>query len=211
MKTRKALGVVRWALGVLILAVAATSGAQTHSDENYGSLFPKGFKNPAVDRTARAVGDLLTVVVSEVATSNVAASTNASKKDSNNVKAPLIGALKIPLIKQIIGDLSTSADSTVSGQGTSSNSSNLTARVAVIVKEVLPNGNMVVEGTRWVKVNREETNITFSGIVRRDDIRADNTILSQDVAEAKITNISKGLIAERQRKGIITRILDWLF
>lgn len=211
MRQRKALGVGRWALGAGLLVLAASAGAQARSDENFGSLFPKSFKNPMVDRTARNVGDLLTVVVSEVATSNVAASTNATKKDSNNVNLPLVSALKIPLIKQIIGDLSTSADSTVSGQGTSSNSSTLTARVAVIVKEILPNGNMIIEGTRWVKVNREETNITFSGIVRRDDVRADNTVLSQNVAEAKITNISKGLIAERQRKGIITRILDWLF
>lgn len=164
-----------------------------------------------VDRTARNVGDILTVVVIESASSNVAASTNATKKDSNKVTAPFVGALKVPLLKDIIGDLSTGADSSVSGTGTSTNSSRLTARISVLVKEVYPNGNMLVEGTRWIKVNREETNITFSGIVRRDDILADNSILSENVAEAKITNVSKGLIARRQRAGILTRILEWLF
>jgi flagellar L-ring protein precursor FlgH len=195
-----------------LLAMAGLAAAQANSEENFGSLVPvKDFRNPVVDRTARNVGDILTVVVSEVATSNVAASTNATKKEANNVTAPLIGALKIPLIKQIIGDLSTGADSTVNGSGTSTNSSQLSAKVAVIVKQVLPNGNMVIEGTRWVKVNREETNITFTGIVRRDDVRADNTVASANVAEARITNVSKGLIAERQRKGFITKLLDWLF
>lgn len=70
---------------------------------------------------------------------------------------------------------------------------------------------MVVEGTRVIKVNKEEQMITFTGIVREDDVLADNTVLSERVAEAKITNLGKGLAADRQRRGIITRILDWLF
>jgi flagellar L-ring protein FlgH len=197
---------------ISLLLAAGFAAAQANSEDNYGSLVPsKDFKNPLVDRTARNVGDILTVVISEVATSNVAASTNATKKEANNVSLPVIGALKLPLVRQIIGSLSTSGDSNVSGAGSSTNSSNLSARVAVIVKQVLPNGNMIIEGTRWVKVNREETNITFTGIVRRDDVKADNTVASSNVADAKITNVSKGLIAERQRKGFITKLLDWLF
>jgi flagellar L-ring protein FlgH len=199
-------------LTISLLLAAGFAAAQANSEDNFGSLVPaNNFKNPLLDRTARNVGDILTVVISEVATSNVAASTNATKKEANNVSLPVIGALKLPLVRQIIGSLSTSGDSNVSGAGNSSNSSNLSARVAVIVKQVLPNGNMVIEGTRWVKVNREETNITFTGIVRRDDVKADNTVASSNVADAKITNVSKGLIAERQRKGFITKLLDWLF
>lgn len=192
-------------------ALVALAWGQTRAADNFGSLFPPDYHNPMVDRTARNVGDILTVVVSETSSSNVAASTNATKKDSNKVTAPFISALKIPVLRQVIGDLSTGADSSVSGQGSSTNTSRLTARVAVIVKEVLPNGNMIIEGTRWVKVNKQETNITFTGIVRRDDVRADNTVFSENVAEAKITNVSKGLIAERQRRGFLTRLLDWLF
>lgn len=194
---------------VLLLGTAAFS--QTNSASNWGSLFPSNYRNPSLDRTARAVGDILTVVVVESTSSNVSASTNATKKDSNKVTAPFISALKVPLLKDIIGDLSTGADSNVSGSGSSTNSSKLSARISVIVKEVQPNGNMIVEGTRWIKVNKEETNITFTGVVRRDDVSGDNTVQSENVAEAKITNVSKGLIAERQRRGFLTRILDWLF
>lgn len=200
----------RYALALLV-ACSAAGLAQTNSSDNWGSLFPQNFKSPILSRTARCVGDILTVVVSEVTSSNVSAATNATKKDSNKVEAPFVSALKIPLLKDIIGSLSTGADSSVSGSGTSTNSSRLTARISVVVKEVLPNGNMLVEGTRWIKVNNEETNITFSGIVRRDDVNNDNTVYSEYVAEAKITNVSKGLIARRQRTGILTRILDWLF
>lgn len=209
MKQRFVVG--RWTIAFAMLALVAAAFGQANSEENFGSLVPKNYKNPVLDRTARNVGDLLTVVVSESASSNLGATTNATKKDANNVGLPIVEALNLPLIRQIIGDLSSSADSTVQGSGTTTNTSNMSARVAVIVKQVLPNGNMIVEGTRWVKVNKQETNITFTGIVRRDDVRGDNTVLSQDVAEAKITNISKGLIAERQRKGIITSLLDWLF
>lgn len=196
---------------VALFALAASVTAQTKSEENFGSLFPGKFKNPFVDRTARNVGDILMVVVSENVSSNVAASTTATKKDATSVTSSLLSSLKIPIVGKIIDNLGTGASSSVAGAGNSTNTSQLTAKVAVIVKEVMPNGNMVVEGTRWVKVNKEETNITFGGIVRRDDVRADDTVLSENVAEAKITNVSKGLIAERQRKGFITRLLDWLF
>jgi flagellar L-ring protein FlgH len=198
-----------WTAAIAVLS--ATAAAQAHSEDNNGSLFPTTYKNPLFDRTARNVGDILTVVVSEVASSNMGATTTATKKDSTAATSPLIAALKIPLVRQVIGSLSGTADSSVSGAGTSTNTSQVSAKVSVIVKQVMPNGNLVIEGVRWVKVNREETNITFTGIVRRDDVRADNTVASENVAEARITNSSKGLVAERQRKGFITRLLDWLF
>jgi flagellar L-ring protein FlgH len=206
-------------LTLALAALSASAIAQVNSADNNGSLIPQNYKNPLVDRTAKDIGDILTVVVIENATSNMGATTSATKKDSNAVTAPFVGNLNsVPLLGHILGglgtglsNLGTGANSSVSGAGSSSNTSTVTAKVAVVVKQVLPNGNLVVEGTRWVKVNKQETNITFTGIVRRDDIRPDDTIASENVAEAKITNESKGLVAERQRKGFITRLLDWLF
>jgi flagellar L-ring protein FlgH len=186
--------------------------AMAQNDE--GSLFNKGTKNPYLSRTAKDVGDILTIVVSETSSASYTATTTAAKKDDNSVaKAvlPFVSALRIPLLDQILGGLSTGASSSNSGNGATTAAGKLTARVTVTVKQVLPNGNMVIEGTRLIKVNRDEQTITFTGIVREDDIRADNTILSERVAEAKITNLGKGMVADRQRKGIITRILDWLF
>ena len=61
----------------------------------------------------------------------------------------------------------------------------MTARMAVTVREVLPNGNLVVEGTRMIKINKNDQDMTFTGIVRGDDVRADNTVLSQNVAELR--------------------------
>lgn len=188
--------------------------AMAQSEQDAGSLFNKGMKNPFLSRTAKSIGDILTIVVSETSTANYSVSTTAAKKDDNSVASavlPFISALKIPLLDQLLGGLSTGANSSNSGTGSTSQSGRLTARVTVTVKQVLPNGNMVIEGNRMIKVNKEEQQITFTGIVREDDIRADNTVLSERVAEARITNLGKGLAADRQRRGILTRILDWLF
>jgi flagellar L-ring protein precursor FlgH len=203
---------------LLLLAAATLSVsvfAQTGpTDQDAGSLFNRGQKNPYLSRTAKNVGDLLTIVVSEISNANYVLATQAAKKDDNSItKAvlPFISALKIPLLDQLLGGLSTGANSSNSGTGSTSQSGKFNARVSVIVKQVLPNGAMVVEGYRIIKVNREEQTITFTGIVREDDVRSDNTVLSERVAEAKITNLGKGLAADRQRRGILTRILDWLF
>jgi len=199
-----------WILG--LAAVSVTSIAQ--SDQDAGSLFNGGIRNPYLSRTARHVGDILTIVVSEQSAANYAVATTASKKDDNLVaKAmlPFLSALNVPLIDQLLGGLSTGAQSSNAGTGSTTQSGKFTAKVSVIVKQVLPNGAMLVEGTRQIKINREEQTITFTGLVREDDVRADNTVLSERVAEARITNLGKGLAADRQRRGIITRILDWLF
>ena len=192
--------------------IAFTQGGPT--DQDAGSLFNKGQKNPYSSRTAKAIGDLLTIVVSETSSANYTVSTTAAKKDDNSTaKAvlPFISALRIPLLDQILGGLSTGASSANSGNGATTQSGKFTAKVSVVVKQVMPNGTMVVEGNRIIKVNKEEQMITFTGLVREDDVRADNTVLSERVAEAKITNLGKGLAADRQRRGILTRLLDWLF
>ncbi len=201
------------ALGLLICGLCVGS-AIAQSDQDAGSLFNKGMKNPYLSRTAKAVGDILTIVVSESSSANYSVTTNAAKKDDNSVAKsvlPFLTSFKIPLIDQLLGGLSTGNSSNNSGTGSTTQTGKLTARVTVTVKQVLPNGNMVIEGVRMIKVNREEQQITFSGIVREDDIRSDNSVLSERVAEARITNLGKGLAADRQRRGILTRIIDWLF
>lgn len=188
--------------------------AMAQTDQEAGSLFNKGMKNPFLSRTAKGIGDILTIVVSETSTASYNVSTTAAKKDDNSVASavlPFVSALKIPLLDQLLGGLSTGASSSNNGSGSTTQSGKLTARVTVTVKQILPNGNMVIEGVRMIKVNKEEQQITFTGIVREDDVRSDNSVLSERVAEARITNLGKGLAADRQRRGILTRILDWLF
>lgn len=206
---------LRAVASLLLLSIAALLHSQSGpTDQDAGSLFNKGIKNPYLSRTAKGVGDILMIVVSESTSANYTVNTTATKKDDNSVASavlPFLTGLKIPLIDQLLGGLSTGANSSNAGSGSTSQQGKFSAKVTVVVKEVLPNGNMVVEGVRNIKVNKEEQQITFSGIVRVDDVKADNTVLSENVAEVKITNLGKGLAADRQRRGILTRLLDWLF
>lgn len=187
-------------------AWAASQSAGGVNEQNPGSLWNATSRNSLMDRTARREGDLLTVLIREISSSSVAAKTSTTKTDSNVITkalGPIIGAL--------IPAMSTGGSGSSAGDGSSTQSGNLTARMTVVVKQVMPNGNLVIEGTRWVHVNKETQVFTLSGIVRRDDVRSDNTVYSENIAEADIKATGTGAIADRQRRGILTRLLDWLF
>ena len=70
---------------------------------------------------------------------------------------------------------------------------------------------MLIEGTRAIRVNKETQLFRLSGVIRRDDIRPDNTLLSESLADARIEVDGKGQVSDRTRRGVITRLLDWLF
>jgi flagellar L-ring protein precursor FlgH len=163
--------------------------------------------NPFLDRVARSEGDLLTILISESSSASLAAATSASKTDSNSVD-PLRFFSWLTLVPQ---SLNTGAKSSNQGQGQTSQSGRLTARVTVTVKKVLDNGTMLIEGRRTVVINKETQTFLLSGLVRIDDVRQDNTVLSERIGEAEIRMEGKGLLNERQRRGILTKILDWLF
>jgi flagellar L-ring protein precursor FlgH len=79
------------------------------------------------------------------------------------------------------------------------------------VKEVLPNGNLVIQGTRAVAVNHEEQYITITGVVRPEDILRDNVVLSGQVANANIAIGGRGIVADKQNSGWATWIFDFLW
>lgn len=174
---------------------------------NPGSLWNDRTGNPLLDRTARRAGDVITILISEASVGSISAATTAAKSDSSTID-PLRFFSWLALIPQA---LNTGATSTNDGKGQTNQTGRLTARVSAVIAKVLPNGTMVVEGTRSVTVNKETQTFKLSGVIRRDDIRPDNTILSEKIAEAEIRMEGKGLLNDRQRRGILTRILEWLF
>ncbi|MBS1705328.1 MAG: flagellar basal body L-ring protein FlgH [Armatimonadetes bacterium] len=196
-------------LASLMLAAVAAHGQVI--DKNYdgtlGSLYSDSKGNPFTDRTARGVGDILTIIINEATKATYSASTTASKTDSNSVGVQLFNKL----LERLIRPWSTSGSSSNSGSGTSNRTGQVTAKMTAIVKQVMPNGNLVIEGTRTVVVNKEVQTFKISGVVRRDDVRSDNTVLSENIAEGDIRMEGKGLIADRQRRGLLTRVLEWLF
>lgn len=191
---------------VAIALLASVSVAQSTTDEYPGSLWPKAYKNPLLDRTARSEGDVLTVLISESSAAQYSASTTTGKKEANSLPK-----LNIPFIGGILPALASGGDLSSSGEGTTTQGGKLVAKMTVVVKKVLPNGTMVIEGTRSVQVNKEVQTFKLAGIVRLDDIRSDNTILSENIAEAQIKVDGKGAISDRQRRGFLSRLIDWIF
>lgn len=176
------------------------------AQDNPGSLWEDHARSPYKDRKAQRVGDLLTVVVLESSTGVTSASTASSKKDQTTIDAG-IG----PLLKNIIPNWQVGDSHNSQGTGTTTRTNRLSARLTVIVRQVLPNGNLVVEGMRLVQVNKETQRIVLTGIIRPEDIRTDNTILSENIADASIQYEGKGTVGDRQRKGLLGMILGWLF
>jgi flagellar L-ring protein precursor FlgH len=202
-------------LGCALLALVASAG-MARSD----SLFPikragqaqRGSSSASAaslysDPRAHDVGDPLTVVISEATTAQSSANTKRSQDDSVSVNQGT-GLLQ-RLFKSLT--LSASNSRSANGAGQTTRSGTLVTTLAVVVKEVLPNGTLHIEGSRVIGINRETQRVTFSGIVRPEDIGPDNTIASNLVADVSVRYDGKGIVSDTQRPGLLTRIFRFLF
>jgi flagellar L-ring protein precursor FlgH len=198
-------------VGIVLLSCAFALSDDQASD-NPGSLWSQTKANPLADRTARKEGDIVTIIISETSTATFAATTDTSKDETNTVAKQVVPILST-IFPSLVPNLSGSSSGSLSskGAGTTTSSGKLTKTMGAIVKKVLPNGTLVIEGKRNVMVNKNTQTFVLTGIIRQDDVKPDNTVLSENIAEAQINVDGKGPINDRQRKGILTRILDWLF
>jgi flagellar L-ring protein FlgH len=194
----------------VFFAVGAVASAQAQvidKNSNPGTLWTQDGATYMLDRVAKRVGDVITVVISESSLATFSATTSSSKKDSNDVSAKF----PIKFLDKLLSPLSNTANSQSNGQGSTSQNGQLQARITGLIKEVRPGGVMVVEATRTLMINKELQSFKLTGLVRKDDIRPDNTVRSESLAEADIRFEGKGAIQDRQRRGLLTRVLDWLF
>jgi len=202
---------------ITILAIGLSSfafGQQVDSKDNFGSLTPTKYSSPFRARTARKVGDPLTVIISETNFSSFQSNSQNNKKETvangpNSV--PLLDWLKVGFLSTLTGSGNSATDQQMQTTGNTSQRGSMTAKVAVLIKQILPNGALVVEGTRSVKFGREAQLLTLSGVCRVDDVRTDNTVLSENLANAEIKSEGAGAIYKKQRQGFISKLLGWLF
>lgn len=157
------------------------------------------------DKKAAKVGDIITIIIEESAASSQNASTD-TKKDSKLSTGPGTGPLlkKIPLFDYSGGD-------SMKASGTTTRSSSFTTRMSAVVTKVLDNGNLQIEGTRFIGTNKEKEQVKLTGTIRKQDILPDNTVLSAYVANATITHMGSGPIGSRQKEGLISKIFKILF
>jgi flagellar L-ring protein precursor FlgH len=166
------------------------------------------------DKRAHAVGDVLTILIQE---SNTATKDNSLKTaKSSGIDASLETFLYSPTASGFLTKngkmpaMKMSGKSDFTGGGQINNSEKITARIAVTVVDVLPNGNLVIEGKRTTSFARETQDAVLRGTVRTPDIAANNTVYSYNVADATIKFVSKGTVTDSQKKGWFTRLWDKL-
>ncbi len=165
------------------------------------------------DRKAVRVGDIITIRIVEDLKANNAADTDLSRSSSLDASlSHFFGKEKFLKLFKVGDDLiKSTADNAHKGSGTTTREGQVTATITAIVKDVLPNGNLVVQGTRGVAVNHEEQYITITGVVRPEDVNRDNVILSSQVADAKIAIGGTGVVADKQRSGWGTWVFDFIW
>jgi flagellar L-ring protein precursor FlgH len=188
----------------LALLAPALRAQSLWKDDRSRSMF--------ADKRALAVGDILTVLVQENTTT--AKDNKTSTARESGMDAGLSAFFYSPNASPLLtrrGQLPTlkwNSKNQFTGGGSVANSEQITARVAVQVIEVLPNGNLIIEGRRETVIGRENQTMILRGIVRPDDVLANNTVYSYNIADAKIEIVGKGTLTDAQRKGWFSRIWD---
>jgi len=195
----------------LILAsclTAALAGATAQGN----SLWPtdRG-RELYVDHKATRVGDIVTILIQETSNASKEATTTANK--DSKVKTSLAAMIfpKIGTHSGVSPEIDISTKNEYTGEGTTERKDTFTARMAASVMDILPSGNLVIEGQRVITLHEERQVMVLRGIVRSEDISADNTVLSSAIADAEIEYTGKGVITEKQRPGIVQRVMDWLW
>lgn len=183
--------------------------AQPAAQQQYnGAIYQAGYDMALFqDLKARRVGDILTVVLVEQTDAQKTASSAAARSNTQSITNPTLFGQPVALggggDVNLGASLSSSTD--FSGEGDASQSNSLVGSIAVTVAEVLPNGNLVVQGEKWIAINNGDEYIRLRGIVRPVDIASNNSVLSTSVANAQISYGGKGAIADAQKMGWLAR------
>lgn len=180
---------------------------------NNGTMF--------LDYKARRIGDV--VIVRIVETSSASNSSSADTSKTTNYQAGITDFMGLPLnmgSNNFMGSgnafspsIGANTANTYSGQGRTTKSDRVTATIAARIIDIMPSGNLVIEGNREIVIDQEKQTITLKGIVRQKDIDASNTVSSTAIADAQITYSGAGSTSSAIKKGWLARVIDviWPF
>ncbi|MCL1875411.1 MAG: flagellar basal body L-ring protein FlgH [Synergistaceae bacterium] len=160
--------------------------------------------NWVTDKRPSSIGDIINVRVVESTKTSDAGKTDLKKDTASSVS----NGLGILNFIRAFG-LTTAASN--KGDGTTSRTYSATTLISCIVTDVLPNGNLVIEGTRDLKTNDETLQLQIIGVIRPQDVDARNQIRSDLIANADIGIKGKGSLSRLQKPGILTQILQAIF
>mgnify|MGYP001384447036 FL=1 len=184
-------------MSTLVVALAATA-----SSAQIQSMF--------ADPKANQVGDALTVIIQENASASNRTSTKTAKNSKTAISSTVPGAGNI-LDFIPLHSLDSGIDNQYTGDASTSRSARLTARMTVTVVGKKPNGDLIIEGVRTLKINGENEAIYVNGSVNPTMVRRDNTVLSSSIADLQIEYTGKGTITQGTRPGVVVRFINWIF
>lgn len=195
-------------------AALPAAAAPTPADRSDGSLWQTDapLMHMFSDPKARQVGDVVTIKIAEssTATNQASTATDRSSSLSASVDAFFNAEKRYPADHPFFNPFSRVAggvESEFEGNGTTKRSGDLNAYITALVTQVLPNGNLVIAGSREVLINNENQVIQLTGVVRPRDINADNQVLSTYIADARIAYSGTGVVNDRQKPGWLTTIV----
>ena len=194
--------------------MAAVPPAQPLASPTDGSLWQAGGEMGSlfVDYKARSLGDIVTVEIVEDAQASNDAGTNTGKTSdmSAQIKSFLGRENKYGEtdILNPFGKVAGVLENSFTGSGKTERSGKIKAEVTARVTEVMPNGNLRIEGVRVITINSERQFIVLAGIIRARDISSDNKIASTRIANASIVYSGTGVVDEQQRQGWLSRVIN---
>jgi len=180
------------------------------------SLWQTGSRAFFRDQRARRVGDILTVHIKITDKAEFENTTTRSRTNSEDLGLDAIAGFDTPLLELLPtganagGLIDLDSDASSRGAGTIKREEELTTSIAAVVTQVLPNGNMVIEGRQEIRVNYEIREMIIAGVVRPEDIGNDNIIPSDKIAEARISYGGRGHISDVQQPRYGQQVLDIL-
>ncbi len=182
-----------------------------------GSLWTTSRGGFFADMKGKTVGDIITVVISENASASKQASTRTGRSSDMSAGITSFFGLENDIADLTGGSpsalIDVEASNSFDGSGSTQRSERLTATLTTQIIEILPNGNLRIEGNKTVTVNSEMQIVQMSGIVRPSDVSPRNLVDSQSVLNARIAYVGKGVISDKQQQGWLVQVLDqvWPF
>lgn len=181
------------------------------------SLWRHGARAFFKDQRAARVGDLLTVMISMDDNATISNKTTRARTNAEGAAASSLLGFETKLSKILPNAVNPGSllalDSNTSnvGEGTINRDEKIEMKIAAVITQRLPNGNLVLSGRQEVRVNFEVRQLQVAGVIRPEDIKADNTITSDKIAEARISYGGKGHISDVQQPRYGAQVLDVIF
>ena len=166
------------------------------------------------DPKACRVGDIITIIIAE--STSLSSTSNKTTNTSDAAQGAVTQFLFPPAVSGLgtqggqLPGLGWGGKSAYSGGGKVNNSQVVTGRAAMLISDVLPNGNLVLEGARRVSFSGETQHVVLRGIVRPADISPANTVLSTNIAEARLEFLSEGELSSAQKRGWLSKLYQML-